>query len=142
MSENPANAAAQGRGSAILQRLELLREFPYTLVLCAILSVIFVVGVAALIAFMQYQARLLRSQPGITASQLVYYVDTEESIEQEVNELGHLSKEISKATPGFTYTNNEINFRIEESPKRHPRVCCGTKITSSRGSRERNIPML
>jgi hypothetical protein len=113
MPENPANAASEGRGRAILQRLELLRRFPLTLVLCAILSVIFVVGVAALIAFMQYQARLLRSQPGITASQLVYYVDTEENIEQEVNELGRLSKEISKATPVFTYTNNEINYRID-----------------------------
>ena len=95
------------------KRLNVLRRFPWALALSATLSVVFVVFVAALIAFMQYQARLLRSQPGITASQLVYYVDAEKNLEQEQSDLTELSKRVSVATPRYTLTSFEIDYRID-----------------------------
>jgi hypothetical protein len=97
----------------IAKRLNVLRRFPWALALSATLSVVFVVFVAALIAFMQYQARLLRSQPGITASQLVYYVDAEKNLEQEQSDLTELSKRVSVATPRYTLTSFEIDYRID-----------------------------
>ncbi len=97
----------------IAKRLHVLRRIPWALTFSAILSLVFVVLLAALIAFMQYQARLLHSQPGVTASQLVYYVDTEKDIQYEQSDLAKLSVIISKATPEFSYTSNEITFRIE-----------------------------
>jgi hypothetical protein len=97
----------------IAKRLIMLRRVPWALALSATLSVVFVVFVAALIAFMQYQARLLRSQPGVTASQLVYYVDTEKKLEEEQSDLTELSKRVSVATPRYTLTSFEIDYRIE-----------------------------
>jgi hypothetical protein len=91
--------------------LDALRQFPWALAVSATLGLIFVVFVAALIAFMQYQTRLLRSQPGLTASQLVYYVDTENKIQQEQAELGKYSEAISLATPAYSLTSTEINYR-------------------------------
>ena len=96
----------------ITRRLNVLRRFPWALALSATLSVVFVVFVAALIAFMQYQARLLRSQPGIAPSQLVYFVATEKNIEQEQSDLAQLSVMISKATPAYSYASTEITYRI------------------------------
>ena len=97
----------------IAKGFDALRQFPWALALSATLSLIFVVFVAALIAFMQYQTRLLRSQPGLTASQLVYYVDTENKIQQEQAELGKYSEAVSLATPTYTLTSIEINYRID-----------------------------
>jgi phosphate/sulfate permease len=107
-----ATAHISSARKPIAKGLDVLRRFPWTLALSAILSLVFVVFVAALIAFMQYQTRLLRSQPGITASQLVYYVETENKIQQEQSELATYSVNISKATRSFTSTGIEIDYRI------------------------------
>jgi hypothetical protein len=113
MADEVGNAESGRRQTGIGRRFDGLRRFPLVLFLSVTLSAVFVVFVAGLIAFMQYQARLSRAQPGITASQLVYWVETETKIEEGLSALGELSEEISEATPEFTYTSNEINFRIE-----------------------------
>src|SRR5215831_9883653 len=97
----------------IAKGLDAVRQFPWTLALSATLSLIFVVFVAALIAFMQYQTRLQRSQPGLPASQLVYYVDTEIKIENEQRELATYSEAISTKTPEYSLTFTEINYRVD-----------------------------
>lgn len=97
----------------ITKRLGSLRRFPWALALSAVLSLVFVVVVAGLIAFMQYQTRLMHSQPGITASQLVYYVEAEKDIEREAYELGKYSEAISRRSPNHTLEKTEIDYRID-----------------------------
>jgi hypothetical protein len=113
MADNTAHADSSQQPTGNAAQPGMLQRFPVALGFCAILSVFFVVVVAALTAFMQYQARLLHAQPGITASQLVYYVDAEKDIHNDLTKLTGLSDSISKETPKFTFTRDEINFRIE-----------------------------
>ncbi len=103
MADEVGNAESGRRQTGTGRRFDGLRRFPLALFLF----------VAGLIAFMQYQTRLSRAQPGITASQLVYWVERETKIKEGLSALGELSEDISAATPEFTYTSNEINFRIE-----------------------------
>jgi len=114
MADNAAHADSGQQPTRPVEQVGAVRHFPFSLTLAvsALLSVVFVVVVAALIAFMQYQTRLLRSQPGVTANQLVYYVQTEEAIDRELVQMAKKSEELSKKSPNFTSTSNEIKFRI------------------------------
>jgi hypothetical protein len=108
-----ATAHLESGRKPLARRFGVMRRFPWALALSAILSLVFVIIVAALIAFMQYQTRLLRSQPGITASLLVYYVEAEKKLETETYELGKLSEAISQTTPEVNLENTEIKYRID-----------------------------
>jgi hypothetical protein len=87
-------------------------KFSWALLISCVLSVVLVVFVGLLIAFMQYQSRLLRAQPGITAGQLLYYVEIQRSLPELNNQLRERSLALTKLTPDYTLTSNEIEFRI------------------------------
>jgi hypothetical protein len=87
-------------------------RFSWALLISCLLSVVLVVFVGLLIAFMQYQSRLLRAQPGITAGQLLYYVEIQRTLPELNNQLREQSLELTKLTPDYTLTSNEIEFRI------------------------------
>jgi hypothetical protein len=89
------------------------RNFPWALALSAVLSMVFVIVLAALIAFMQYQTRLQHAQPALTAGQLVYYVETEKKIEDEASDLTIYSEAISQYIARKTLEEAEINYRID-----------------------------
>jgi hypothetical protein len=61
---------------------------------------------------MQYQTRLLRAQPGITAGRLVYYVGTEAKIQELFETLAKLSELLSESTSKLLSKQNEIEFRV------------------------------
>jgi hypothetical protein len=89
------------------------RKFPWALALSAVFSTVFVVVLAALIAFMQYQTRLQHAQPAITAGQLVYYVEAEKKIADEASELAKYSEAIGQYVAKKTLEEAEIDYRID-----------------------------
>jgi hypothetical protein len=61
MADEVGNAESGRRQTGTGRRFDGLRRFPLVLFLSVTLSAVFVVFVASLIAFMQYQARLSRA---------------------------------------------------------------------------------
>ncbi len=103
----PLSNAAPGEAATTTSRWPAL-----SLAFCAIGSIVLVAIVALLIAFMQYQSRLIRAQPGITAGQLVYYVDTDKKIDEMIASIKEKSTALLKLSQDATIENVEIEFRI------------------------------
>jgi hypothetical protein len=107
---NPSGAqpgAAASRTSVVT----FIRGFPYALFFSSIVSAALVVVVGLLIAFMQYQARLLRVQPMLPAAKVLDYVATSNRLQQRFAELDNLANELTKSGPQYNNTLNEIKFR-------------------------------
>jgi hypothetical protein len=91
----------------------LVWQFPFALLFAALASAVLVIVVGLLIAFMQYQQRLLKVQPLLTAAQVVNYVATSNRLQERFSQLDNLSAEITKLGPEYNNTLNEIRFRVD-----------------------------
>jgi hypothetical protein len=109
MSDPTIAANGKSAGAPVPLRL----RFSWALFIACVLSILLVAFVGLLIAFMQYQSRLLRAQPGITAGQLLYYVDIQRALPELNRRLSRQSEELTRLTPLYTLTSNEIEFRVD-----------------------------
>ena len=110
LGEPPSPPARTGFWSAAAA---FIWQFPFALLFAALASAVLVIVVGLLIAFMQYQQRLLKVQPLLTAAQVVNYVATSNRLQERFNQLDNLSAEITKLGPEYNNTLNEIRFRVD-----------------------------
>jgi hypothetical protein len=113
-SEGPRSPGGGGQSHARGGALKWSgRRISVSLCIASVVSVGLVLVVGLLIAFMQYQSRLLRAHPGLTPGQLVYYVETERNIRKSFDDLKDLSQQITTETPAVSYALNGIQYRID-----------------------------
>lgn len=87
---------------------------PYVTLVIASLSALVLVGVIGLLmAFVQYQARLLSSLPGMTGGQLLEFVAAERDSVDTAKKMKDSAEKISKTEDQIRNTIFESNYKIE-----------------------------